>query len=110
MTDTIITALVGVVCTIASGFGTFLFTKRKYNEEVDSYQIKNFNESMELYKKVTQETIDTLYKRMDILQKENDDLKTQVEHLQRQMIQLIQGFNSDSIEHVKSLHALEPGD
>lgn len=89
MSDTIITTLVGLLCTIATGFVTFLFTKRKYNQEVDSYQIKNFNESMELYKKITKETIDALYKRVDILQKENDDLKAQVKHLQMQMVQII---------------------
>ena len=82
-------AFVGVVCTGLSSLITFLLTKRKYNTEVDSQQLKNVDDSFELYKKVMNEAMATQDRKIAILQKENDSLKEQVSQLQNQVISLV---------------------
>lgn len=89
MTSEIIMAFVGVVCTGLSSLITFLLTKRKYNTEVDSQQLKNVDDSFELYKKVMNEAMATQDRKIAILQKENDSLKEQVSQLQNQVISLV---------------------
>lgn len=48
----IITAAIGIVTTFCSSLITWLFSKKKYNAEVDSQTISNISESIEVYKKV----------------------------------------------------------
>ena len=47
MAPEIITALVGLLCSIISSSVTFVFTKRKYTAEVESQQIKNISEAFD---------------------------------------------------------------
>lgn len=96
----LIAGLVGVICSGLSGFITFLFTKRKYNSEVESQQIKNLNDAFALYKKTMEDTmasqtkaqetvIQSLNTKVDTLQKENNDLRAQVSQLQMEMINIL---------------------
>ena len=96
MGTTIITALVGLFCTLVSSVATFFLTKRKYNVEVDNQEIDNVNDAFELFKKVTNETIKLQNDKIDRLQKENDDLREQVRHLQKQMLQFFFFFFYDT--------------
>lgn len=89
MSSTIITALIGLLCTLASSYFTFHLTKRKYNMEADNQEIDNVNDAFELFKKVTNETIRVQNDKINMLQRENDDLKEQVRHLQKQMLQFM---------------------
>lgn len=89
MNSTIITALIGLFCTITSGYFSFLFTKRKYDTEVNNQEIDNVNDAFELFKKVTNETIKIQNDKINRLQKENDDLREQIRHLQKQMLQFM---------------------
>ena len=104
MASEILTTVIGLLCTIISSVVTFILTKRKYNTEVDSQQIKNMNDSFEVYKKMMEETldsqkkmmeatinsqnttIDSQNKKIDDLQKENESLRQQVSELQMQLI------------------------
>ena len=81
-------ALVGVVCSAISSVVTFLLTRRKYNTEVDSQQIENMEKSFDIYKKMMEESMAVQNKRIDQLQKENDNLRQQVYQLQQQLISL----------------------
>ena len=89
MSSTITTALAGLLCTLASSYFTFLFTKRKYDMETNNQEIDNVNDAFELFKKVTNETIKVQNDKINMLQRENDDLKEQVRHLQKQMLQFM---------------------
>ena len=51
----IITGGIGILTTFCSGFFTYLFSKRKYNAEVDSKTIQNLSGSMEVYNKITKD-------------------------------------------------------
>lgn len=100
MATEIIMAFVAVLCGAISSWVTFVFTRRKYNSEVESQQIENQNASFELYKKTMEEsmaaqkqrfedTIVSLNEKIDYLQKENDSLKSQLSTLQMQMIKYL---------------------
>lgn len=101
----IIIALVGLFCTSASSYVTFLLTKRKYNSEVDNQQLQNTREAFEIYKATMEESLSALRKRLeetitaqsekiDYLQKENDNLRNQLTQLQMQMIKYLGADNT----------------
>jgi hypothetical protein len=98
----IIAALIGLFCTTVSSIVTFVLTKRKYNVDVDSQQIKNTNESFDVYKKMMTETFQMQDRKIEMLQKENDYLRQQVSQLQLQVISLASklglGKTSGSLE------------
>lgn len=89
MASEVIVTLTGLLCTVISSIVTFILTKRKYNTEVDSQQIQNMSDSFDIYKKMMEETFSSQNKKIEILQKENDSLRQQVNQLQLQMINLI---------------------
>ena len=86
MASEIIITLVGLFCTTVSSIVTFILTRRKYNTEVDSQQIENMEKSFDIYKKMMEESMAVQNKRIDQLQKENDNLRQQVYQLQQQLI------------------------
>ena len=74
---------------------TFLLTKKKYITEVDSQQIKNVEDSFELYKKIMTDAIKSQDDKIATLQKENDSLRNQVNQLQDMMIKLVAGIHAN---------------
>jgi peptidoglycan hydrolase CwlO-like protein len=106
MSSEIITALVGLFCTTVSSIVTFILTRRKYNTEVDSQQIKNMDESFEIYKKVMNEAMATQNTKIELLQRENENLRNQVNRLQAQIISLIGMMRPEYQERVKA--TIEP--
>lgn len=103
MTSTIITAFVGLICTLASSIVTFLLTKRKYDIEVDSQQIENMNKSFDIYKKTMNDTLAMQNQRIAMqeetikqLQAENNDLRKQVHNLQMQMAKMFSAMCYDA--------------
>lgn len=90
------TAIISIVVGVASSVVTFFLTKRKYDSEVDGQHIKNLGDAFERYKKLT----DEMYKSQDLkikeLQEENERLKKQVNHLQTQMIELLNAVCFDA--------------
>ena len=91
MVSEIILALVGLICTTVSAVVTFLLTKKKYGAEVESQQIENMKQSFDVYKTMTEETINVLNKRVEALQRENESLRSQFSQLQNQMVSLMLG-------------------
>ena len=107
MVSEIIIALVGLFCTVAGSTISHLLTKRKYNTEVDAQQIDNVNRAFDVYKKMTEETLDSQKRLMEAtitfqnqtidtqnqkiaeLQKENENLRKQVSELQLQLIKFL---------------------
>ena len=74
---------------------TFFLTKRKYITEVDSQQIKNVEDSFELYKKIMTDAVRSQDDKIALLQKENDSLRAQVNQLQMQMINLVGNIHAN---------------
>ena len=85
----IITSFVSLICTIIASIVTFFLTRRKYNSEVDSQQIKNMSDSFDVHKRMMDEIFNTQNKKLEMLERENTDLRQQVGQLQMQMINIL---------------------
>lgn len=103
----IVTALVTLFCSTASGVVTFILTKRKYSAEVDSQQIDNMGKSFDIYKKMMEESLEAQKNSMqseinslktgyELVKGENDSLKAQVAQLQMQMLNILGNLCLDS--------------
>lgn len=104
MASEIVVTLTGLFCSLVSSIITFFLTRRKYNTEVDSYQIKNMSDSFDLYKKMSEETVNSLNGKLDLLQKENSDLRQQVSQLQMQMINILGSICLDSTCRLRKMN------
>lgn len=93
MDITLIAEILGVVG--VSNIVTFFLTKKKYITEVDSQQIKNVEDSFELYKKIMTDAVRSQDGKIALLQKENDSLRAQVNQLQMQMINLVGNIHAN---------------
>lgn len=100
MSTAIISTIVGLICTSLSSLVTFLFTRRKYNEEVNSQQLKNTDGAFELFKKMTDETMTLQNQKIEQLQKENEALRRQVNDLQMQVASLLGRISYDETHTV----------
>ena len=77
----IVTGIVGLITTVASGFVSWLFAKKKYNAEVDSNVIENMKQSLEFYIKLSddnKERLEEALKRNENLEKEMIQLRQQI--------------------------------
>ena len=103
----IVTAIVTLFCSTASGVVTFILTKRKYSVEVDSQQIDNMGKSFDIYKKMMEESLEAQKNSMqseinslktgyELVKGENDSLKAQVAQLQMQMLNILGSLCLDS--------------
>ena len=81
----LITAGIGIVTTFCSALFTFLFTRRKYNAEVDSTQISNMKASLDIY----QDMVKDLGRKLDLYSKIVDKNKAEVMRLKSVVIKMI---------------------
>ena len=87
----LITALVGIVTSFASGFTAWFFARKKYNSEVDNNLINNMNESLDFYKKLS----DDNRERLNEVLKRNENLEEEVKELRQQVMVLMTGICTD---------------
>lgn len=87
----LITALIGIVTTFASGFTAWFFARKKYNSEVDNNLINNMKESLDFYKKLS----DDNRERLDEVLKRNDNLEEGVKELRQQVMSLMTSICTD---------------
>lgn len=81
----LITAGIGTLTTFCSALFTFLFTRRKYNAEVDSTQISNMKASLDIY----QDMVKDLGRKLDLYSKIVDKNKSEVIRLKSVVIKMI---------------------
>lgn len=89
--STIVTAVVGFCTTTASAIVSWLLAKRKYNAEVDSNVIKNMQDSLEFYAKLS----DDNKHRLDEARQRNDMLEKEIGELRRQLFELMSNICYD---------------
>lgn len=87
----LITALVGIVTSFASGFTAWFFARKKYNSEVDNNLINNMKESLDFYKKLS----DDNRERLDEVLKRNENLEEEVKELRQQVMTLMTSICTD---------------
>lgn len=81
----LITAGVGIVTTFCSGFFAFLFSKKKYNAEVDSKQIANIKSTLDIY----QNMVKDLGERIDYYSNMMDKNKSDVIKLKNIVVKMV---------------------
>lgn len=81
----VITGIIGIITSIASAWTSWFLTRRKYNSEVDNTTIQNMSESLEFYKKLS----DDNKRRLDEVLLRNEHLESEVEDLRNQMFRLM---------------------
>lgn len=87
----IVTAVVGIITTFASGWTAWFFARKKYNSEVDNNLINNMKESLDFYKKLS----DDNRERLDEVLKRNDNLEEEVKELRQQVMSLMTSICTD---------------
>lgn len=76
--------LIVVFTSFTSAWISWFFARRKYNSEVDNNLIHNMNESLEFYKKLS----DDMKDRLDVVLKDNEKKDKQIERLENELVEL----------------------
>jgi hypothetical protein len=87
----LITGGVGIITTVISGWTSWFFARRKYNSEVDNTLIDNMQQSLEFYKKLS----DDNKNRLDEVLKRNAELEQEIRDLRKQMFSLMSSICTD---------------
>lgn len=87
----LITGGVGIITTVISGWTSWFFARRKYNSEVDNNLIENMQQSLEFYKKLS----DDNENRLDEILKRNAELEQEIRDLRKQMFSLMNSICTD---------------
>ena len=87
----LITGGVGIITTVISGWTSWFFARRKYNSEVDNNLIENMQQSLEFYKKLS----DDNENRLDEVLKRNVELEQEIRDLRKQMFSLMNSICTD---------------
>ena len=91
-TEVLLTAGIGVVTTIASGWTSYFFTRKKYNSEVDLNLIEKMQGSLDFYMKLSEDNkriLDETLAKLDESEKRNDTLENEIRELRNQMFTLM---------------------
>lgn len=94
----LITGGIGLVTTIVSGWTSWFFARKKYDSEVDNNLINNMKESLEFYKKLSDDNrgrLEEVLKRNDELEKRDERLEEEVRQLRTQMFNLMSSLCTD---------------
>lgn len=87
----LITGGVGIITTVISGWTSWFFARRKYNSEVDNSLIENMQQSLEFYKKLS----DDNKNRLDEVLRRNAELEQEIKDLRKQMFSLMNSICTD---------------
>lgn len=87
----LITGGVGIITTVISGWTSWFFARRKYNSEVDNNLIENMQQSLEFYKKLSDDNKD----RLDEVLKRNAELEQEIKDLRKHMFSLMNSICTD---------------
>ena len=84
MTELLITGGIGLVSTIVSGWVSWVFARKKYYSEVDHNLIENMENSLEFYKKLS----DDNRTRLEEMAERNKALELELQELRKQVLNL----------------------
>lgn len=82
--EVVLTGVIGLFTTILSGWVSWFFARKKYNSEVDRNLIENMENSLEFYRKLS----DDNKARLDEVLEKNKNLEKEVQELRRQVLNL----------------------
>ena len=87
----LITGGIGLITTIVSGWTSWFFARKKYDSEVDHNLIENMENSLEFYKKLS----DDNRTRLEEMAERNKALEIEVQELRKQMLNLTMNICMD---------------
>lgn len=87
----LITGGVGIITTVISGWTSWFFARGKYNSEVDNNLIENMQQSLEFYKKLS----DDNENRLDEVLRRNAELEQEIRDLRKQVFSLMNSICTD---------------
>ena len=90
--EVVLTAGIGVITTIASGWTSYFFTRKKYNSEVDLNLIEKMQGSLDFYMKLSEDNkriLDETLTKLEESEKRNDALENEMRELRNQMFTLM---------------------
>ena len=96
--EVLLTAGIGVITTIASGWTSYFFTRKKYNSEVDLNLIEKMQGSLDFYMKLSEDNkriLDETLAKLDESEKRNDTLENEIRELRNQMFTLMTQICAD---------------
>lgn len=82
--EVVLTGVIGLFTTILSGWVSWFFARKKYNSEVDHNLIENMENSLEFYRKLS----DDNKARLEEVLEKNKNLEREVQELRRQVLNL----------------------
>lgn len=89
--DILITGGIGLLTTIVSTWASWVFARKKYNSEVDNNLIQNMKESLDFYKRLSDDNMT----RLEEVLKRNEDLEDEVRELRTQLFSLMNSICTD---------------
>lgn len=87
----IITGIVGLISTIVGSWSSYVFTKKKYNAEVDGAKIDNLKQIID----IQNEQIKNLSERLDIVLERNKSLEAEIVEVRKQMFNVMSSICLD---------------
>ena len=97
MSNEIIIIIGGIVTNVVTGFSSWFYTRRKYNGEVKANDISNMQDSLEFYKKLS----DDNKERLEDLLESNKELREQNVRLENKCDKLEEKLDSMKFEFLK---------
>lgn len=89
--ETLITGGIGLLTTVVSAVTSWIFARKKYNSEVDHNLIENMENSLEFYKKLS----DDNRTRLEEMAERNKILEAEIQELKKQMLNLTMNICMD---------------
>ena len=96
--EVLITALIGFITSLVSGWTSWFFTRKKYNSEVDSTIISNMKESLDFYRQLSDDNkqrLEEVLKRNDELEERDKKLEEEVRELRKQVFNMMNSICLD---------------
>lgn len=95
----ILTAVVGIITTFASGWTAWFFTRKKYNAEVDNSLLVNLQKSLDFYRNLS----DDNKQRLEVILERNSKLEEEVFDLRKHVNDLTMSICLDLTCKVRQL-------
>lgn len=103
MSDLLITIVTAIVSSAASGWAGWFFARKKYNAEVESSDLQNLRDRVQ----VVNDIVDTLKTELDRLNIENDKLRNENDLLDAKITNLTTIILNHGINIKKELKDVE---
>ena len=96
--EVLLTACIGVITTITSGWASYFFTRKKCNSEVDLNLIEKMQGSLDFYMKLSEDNkriLDETLDKLEESEKRNNALESEIRELRNQVFTLMTQICTD---------------